>query len=107
MGEYKFHFVLFGVCCAAGLCRTFRNGDYKSVLHCISVALVSGFLGLFTTSVVFKQPTREEYLFVIGVAGMIALAGRELTDGIVIRILKKAGLIDDNGASRKNQRYRR
>ena len=63
----------------AGISRCVRNGDYKSMAHLISVASVSGFLGLGVVSLIARDYDHDEFngVFFIGVSAIIGLGGKE------------------------------
>ncbi len=77
----------------AGLARTLRNGNYKSLGHSLSVAAVSGFLAFGVTSVIFRPPY-ENVWGTLGCGTLIGLLGRDVTDKVIMAALKKLGLTD-------------
>lgn len=79
---------LAGAICGASRC--IRNGQFRSVWHCSSVAVVSGFSSF---AVICLAPTKFgdvgfDHMFYLGIACVVGLAGKEQTD-IISLIWKK------------------
>ena len=91
VGSINFDLVLYYSCVGAvsalaGVFRCVHNGDFQSVSHCISVAGVSGFLGFGVVALVAGDPGQPDFNFVfyLGIASIIGLAGREQRELISI-----------------------
>lgn len=90
---------VFTVAALAGVFRTVRNGDYRSVSHCIGVAGVSGFLGFGVVALVAGDHSRTDFnpVWYLGVSAIIGLAGKEQNEMISIlwQNVMKSRVIDD------------
>jgi len=85
----------------AGFWRTIRNGNYEGVVHCVSVAWVASMTGLLTSMLIFGNVTQEKQIYAFATGGVITMAGREVTDGIILKLLKLLGVCTDDGKSKK------
>lgn len=90
MEQLGYHAAIWGVGFLAGISRTVRSGSYRSCAHLTSSGACCGFLayGLVT----FALPNAEHgggSPSGIALAALVGLAGQELHDFILDRMLKR------------------
>lgn len=87
----------------AGVCRACHNGNYKSLGHAIGIV---GCASMGATSFVMmaqavSATVRDNWSFAIGLAVTVALAGKEIYERLIIRVLAKVGLLGSGESADK------